>query len=277
MAFWTIFWYSGHHSCMKRSVAFVVCASLLLVGCSSLKAPPGALLKPPPRLVSPERLPVRSVVVDAGHGGHDPGAMHHGLKEKDLTLDIARRLRTQLRGHGLLVTMTRETDDFVALSRRPGVANRMAADLFVSVHINANRSRHVSGVEVYYPRESSVDAEAAFPPHVEPAEVALPTTTIRRVLWDLVLSRTRRDSARMALQICRAMRARLGVRCRWVRGARFVVLREARMPAVLVEVGYLSNRPEASRLASPAYRQTVAQAIAEGLLAYIRGLGLQHI
>ena len=262
---------------MTRAVALAVFSLLLTTGCASLKAPSGAFLHPPQPAASPELLPIRSVVIDAGHGGHDPGTTHHALEEKDLALDIARRLKTTLQTSGLSVTMTRESDHFVTLSRRPDIANRMAADLFVSVHINANRNQHVSGVEVYYPRESTVDAEAAFPPGMKPSEVSLPTTTITRILWDLVLSKTRRHSARMALHICRAMHSRLRVRCRWVRGARFVVLREARMPAVLVEVGYLSNRPEASRLASPPYRQAVAQAIAEGILAYIRGLGLQHV
>lgn len=231
----------------------------------------------PPSQVGQERRAVRTIIVDAGHGGHDPGTMHHGLREKDLNLDIARRLKTRLHASGLSVTLTRDSDDFIPLSRRPGVANRLGADLFVSVHVNANRNRHVAGVEVYYPRESVVDAETSFPPRIGPDEVAVPTTTVRRILWDLVLSRTRRQSARMGLQICRALRARLGARCRGVRGARFVVLKEARMPAVLVEVGYLSNRPEATRLASPEYRQAIAQAITEGILAYIRSLGLQHI
>ena len=203
--------------------------------------------------------------------------MHHGLREKDLTLDITRRLTAELRTHELSVTMTREADEFIALSRRSYVANRIPADVFVSVHINANRNRHLSGVEVYYPRESVVDAEASFPPYLAPQEVALPTTTIKRILWDVVLSRSRHQSARMALAICRALRNRLGVRCRGVKGARFVVLREARMPAVLVEVGYITNRPEASRLASPAYRQSIAQAIAEGLLTYMRDSDSQRL
>lgn len=211
-------------------------------------------------------------MVDAGHGGHDPGTTHHGLREKDLTLDIAHRLKGELEVRGFSVVMTRRHDDFVALSRRPGMANRLQADLFVSIHINANRSRHVSGIEVYYPRESVVDASASFPPGVEPDEVALPTTTVRQILWDLVLTRTRRHSSRIASSICRAMRNRLGVRCRGIRGARFVVLREAAMPAVLVEVGYVSNRQEASRLASSSYRHAAAQAIAEGIVAYLRTL-----
>jgi len=228
-------------------------------------------------LIGSVLAPIRTVVVDAGHGGHDPGAVYHGLREKHLALDIARRLQGELASVGLSVVMTRTRDEFIALSRRPSLANHIQADLFVSIHINANRNRQVSGVEVYYPRESVVQAAAPFPPHVEPTEVALPTFTVRQILWDLVLARSRRRSARMALHICRTMRSRLGVRCRGIRGARFVVLREARMPAVLVEVGYVSNQAEASRLASASYRQAAAEAIADGVLSYVRELGLQHI
>jgi len=199
------------------------------------------------------------------------------LREKDLALDIARRLNAELNDRGLSVVMTRDQDEFITLSRRPALANRLEADLFVSVHINANRNRHVWGIEVYYPRESIVDASAPFPPQIQPSEVALPTVTVKKILWDLVLVQSRRHSVRMASHICRSMRDRLGVRCRGVKGARFVVLREARMPAVLVEVGYVSNQREASRLASTNYRQAVAQAIADGVVAYIRELGLQHI
>ncbi|MBI3087541.1 MAG: N-acetylmuramoyl-L-alanine amidase, partial [Candidatus Omnitrophica bacterium] len=92
-------------------------------------------------------MPVRTIVVDAGHGGHDPGAAHHGLREKDLALDIARRLSAELQARGFSTVMTRDRDEFITLSRRPAIANRIPADVFVSVHINANRSRRVSGIE----------------------------------------------------------------------------------------------------------------------------------
>lgn len=257
-------------------IAVIAGLALLVTGCSSVKSP--SRIAPPALSLAaaPERRPVRAIVVDAGHGGHDPGTMHHGLKEKDMTLDISRRLRGQLQAAGFSVTMTRDSDDFIPLSRRPAVATRTGADLFVSVHVNANRNKHIAGVEVYYPRESVVDAEASFPPRIGPDDVALPTTTVRRILWDLVLSRTRRQSAKLGLQICRTMRARLGARCRGVRGARFVVLKASRVPSVLVEVGYLSNRPEATRLATPEYRQAIAQSITEGIVAYTRSLGYEH-
>ena len=220
--------------------------------------------------------PVRTVVIDAGHGGHDDGTAHFGLKEKYLALDIVRRLRTRLEGTGLSVVLTRDSDQFVELSQRPAVANRLGADLFVSVHINANRNRQVSGAEMYYPRVSVVSAGAAWPPEVSDQDIGVPSTAVKQLLWEMVLRRTRAQSRKLATSICRSVRQG-GVPCRTIKPARFVVLREAWMPAVLVEVGYVTNRAEADRLADPSYRQAAAEAIAEGIVAYIRELGAQHI
>jgi len=216
-------------------------------------------------------------VIDAGHGGQDQGTAHFGLKEKQIALDIAKRLRAELQDAGLSVVMTRETDQFIPLSGRPAIANQLDADLFVSVHINANRNRRVSGIEVYYPRESIVASSAEWPPAVRPTEVATPSWTIKQVLWDLVLGRTRSQSRRLASFILRAMRDDLQVSARGPKPARFVVLREAWMPAVLVEVGYVTNHIEAQRLASAEYRQATAQSIANGIVSYIREVGAQHI
>jgi len=248
----------------------------LLTGCAAVE-PVGMPLRPAPTYVGPGARPIQMIVLDAGHGGHDPGASHHGLREKDLNLDIVRRLRSALQAQGLSVTMTRDSDEFISLSRRPAVATRVNADLFISVHVNANNSRHISGIEVYYPRESQVNAQGSLPPRVHSSEVVTANPTIRQILWDLLLSRSRNDSRRLAMHICRAMRSKLRVRCRGVHGARFVVLREARMPAVLVEVGYVSNPEEAQRLGNPSYRQAAAEGIAQGIIAYVRQLGLQHI
>lgn len=247
-------------------------------GCASAPPPAARSFRSPPR---PDAVPlvgpIRTIVIDAGHGGHDPGTSHHGLKEKALALDIARRLRSALTGSGLSAVMTREGDQFIPLNTRPAIANRLRADLFVSVHINANRNRRVSGIEVYYPRVSVVSSSAQWPPWVLPVEVAIPSANVKQVLWDLALRRTRSQSRRLAVSICRSMRAALQVPCRGTKPARFVVLREAWMPAVLVEVGYVSNREEAGRLASAAYRQAAARAIADGIIAYVRELGAQHI
>ena len=249
--------------------------ALLLVvwGCATTPRHPSVPLQRPraPIGLTPTPGVSGTIVVDAGHGGKDPGTQHNGLREKDLNLDIVRRLRTELKARGLAAVLTRDRDEFIPLSQRPDVANRIAADLFVSVHINASRNRRVSGFEVYYPRESVVNgATAGLPPGVEPAEVAQPSASIRQILWDLFMRHSRRDSTRMASYICRSMRERVGARCRGIKGARFVVLREAQMPAVLVEVGYVTNRSDAARLASPSYRQAVAEAIADGVAAYLR-------
>ena len=254
---------------------FLLFSALTFGGCASVPSSVPATRSA--TLISPGLIPLQTVVVDPGHGGHDPGTSHHGLQEKTLTLDIARRLQAELKARGLDVRMTRDRDEFIVLGRRPGVANRLQADLFVSVHINANRNRRVSGIEVYYPRQSVVDASAErFPPKVQLEEVALPTQSIKQILWDVALSSSRRNSMRMAWHICRAMSARLDVPCRGVHGARFVVLREAWMPAVLVEVGFVSNRSEALRLASGAYRQAAAEAIADGIAAYARERALRQ-
>ena len=247
-------------------------------GCESAPVSGGPPLRSPSRSYPPPFAgPIETIVIDAGHGGHDPGTSHYGLKEKHLALDIARRLRAQLQSQGLRVVMTRETDQFIPLSGRPAIANRLCADLFVSVHVNANRNRQVSGIEVYYPRESLVASSAQWPPLVSPADIGIPSMTVKQILWDLVLSRTRSQSRRLASDICHSMRDGLQVRCRGVKAARFVVLREAWMPAVLVEVGYVTNRVEAQRLGDADYRQAAAQFLARGIVSYVRQLGAQHI
>ena len=247
-------------------------------GCASSPLLPPSALRSPPRLPLPSALgPINTIVIDAGHGGDDPGTSHYGLKEKYLTLDIARRLRNSLQDAGLRVVMTRETDQFIPLSRRPAIANHLRADLFLSVHINANHNRRISGVEVYYPRESVVSSSAQWPPWVSPSEIGIPSMTVKQVLWDLVLGRTRSQSRRLASSICHSMRDGLPSPCRVVKPARFVVLREAWMPAVLVEVGYVTNQTEAQQLGSADYRQAIALSIANGVVSYIRELGTQHI
>ena len=246
-------------------------------GCASAPLRSVAPLVSPPGHRVPLVGPINTIVLDAGHGGHDPGASHFGLKEKHLTLDIVKHLRVRLREEGLTVVMTRESDRFIPLSGRPNLANRLLANLFVSVHVNANSHRHISGVEVYFPRVSEIPPTAPWPPSVSLTEVGIPSMTVKQALWDLVLWRTRAQSRRLAASICQSMRRELRVACRGTRPARFVVLREAWMPAVLVEVGYMTNQAEAARLGTPAYRQAISQAIADGIVSYLGDAGAQHI
>lgn len=268
----------GEGVAIRAYLPLLVACCVSVSGCASTPSlRPVAPLVSPPRAGAPLVSPVNTIVLDAGHGGHDPGTSHFGLKEKHLALEIVKQLRSRLREAGLTVVMTRESDRFIPLSGRPNLANRLPADLFVSVHVNANPNRRVFGVEVYYPRVSEIPPTAPWPPSVSLTEVGIPSTTVKQVLWDLVLGRTRAQSRRLASSICHSMRRDLRVACRGIRPARFVVLREAWMPAVLVEVGYLTNQAEAARLGTSAYRQAIAHAIADGIASYIRGVGAQHI
>jgi len=248
----------------------VIAGLLLCAGCAGSSAmSPGAALHSP-AASSPIGGFLETVVLDAGHGGEDPGAAYSGLQEKSLNLDIAARLRDALHEAGFSAVMTRDNDRFIALSARAAIANRLDADVFISIHSNANRNRQVSGAEVYFPRVSEV-AAAGWPPHVSPADVSDDSGRVRHILWDLVLSRARTQSRALASAICDAMQQALQTGCQ-VKAARFVVLREAWMPAVLVEVGYVSNQQDAGRLGQAAYRQSAAEAIARGVAAYARAL-----
>ena len=181
--------------------------------------------------VAAEPVRFSTVVIDAGHGGKDGGSVRHGLIEKKLCLDVAKRVETGLKSSGLKTVMTRRTDTFVELDQRARIANRVASSVFVSIHFNASRRTSISGGEVYY-RSS-------------------------RGRW-------------MASAISRSIKSRVTGAMRGVFYADFKVLRETEMPAVLVECGYLSNKRESLRCADPAHRQKIADAIVSGLLA-VRG------
>ncbi len=215
--------------------------------------------------------PVRTVVVDAGHGGEDPGASYFGMQEKVFALDLARRLKAALELAGARVLMTREDDRLIALNDRAGVANHAIADAFVSIHLNANKRPWVSGIEVYHARESEVAANAQWPPHIDRRDIVYSATTIRQLAWDLVLRQGRVAGASLAAHVCGAMEQSMNASCAQ-KQARFVVLRESWVAAVLVEVGYLSNFNEAQKLGDAAYREQLAQAISSGVLSYLRSL-----
>jgi len=218
---------------------------------------------------------LRIIVVDAGHGGHDPGASGRmGLKEKTLTLDVARRLRDLLQQDGFRVILTRSDDRFIPLTGRPAIANRAGADLFISIHANASRSRTADGFEAYYLSEATDDnaraleaAENADLPK-EMGASAVPTQT-QAILWDLLYTEHRTESSELASHICRGMTgSSLLSRSRGVKSARFAVLKGARMPAVLVEVGFLTHPSEEAHMRRPEYRQRIADGIRRGVLAF---------
>ena len=218
-------------------------------------------------------LVARRILIDAGHGGHDPGTMGNGLKEKDLALDISRRVAKLLRQDDELeVKMTRDSDVFIPLEERTAIANTQEADLFVSIHINASRSSRPRGLETFYLNLATTpDAE-----EVAARENAVSTRRIAELqnLLEQVMNNSRIQESRemahavqnsMALGVLKSKRHK---RNRGVKTAPLYVLLGANMPAVLVEVGFISNSADAKELGSASHRQQVASSIAEGIRAY---------
>lgn len=217
-------------------------------------------------------LPIRNVIIDPGHGGKDPGAVgRSGLREKDVALDIAKRLKSILKTQGVNVTLTRESDEFVSLGQRAAVANRENADFFISIHTNASRSRWISGVEVFYLSEAidesqrSLSAAENYNLNLRENYSGKNTAAI---LWDLIYKENRRSSIDLAELICYSLSRDLAQRNRGNKPAQFYVLKGTNIPAVLIEVGFISNRKEEERLRERSYREKIAQAIAAGLTQY---------
>ncbi|HDL09943.1 MAG TPA: hypothetical protein ENG39_01640 [Candidatus Omnitrophica bacterium] len=218
---------------------------------------------------------IKKIVIDAGHGGKDPGAIGpSGLKEKDVTLSIARILRNKLQRVGYQVVMTRDSDKFISLWKRVYIANKENADLFISIHANSSRSRRACGFEVYYlapasDEESRALAAAENYP-LGMAEKIPDNTAVQATIWDLLYSENRKDSIQLANNIVRALNKEMGTRNRGVKSANFYVLRGAQMPAILIEVGFISNRYEESKLKTWAFKNKIADAIVEGIKNYER-------
>jgi len=221
---------------------------------------------------------IKTVVIDPGHGGKDPGAVsRYGTREKDIVLDVSKRLKKYLEANGLKVYLTRERDVFISLYKRPAFAKKKKADLFVSIHANAaagRRGRKASGFEVFYLSEATDDTARALAVaenaslKYEEAVVDDKGSYKDPTLCDLILSENRRESKELARYMARVSSDKLRMKDRGAKAARFAVLKGASMPAVLVEVGFLTNRSEESRLKQSAFRDKIAGAIAQSILVY---------
>ncbi len=219
-------------------------------------------------------LKTRKVVVDAGHGGKDTGAIGpHGVREKDLTLAIARRVAARLKALGFQVLMTRQSDVFVSLDERTRIANEARADLFVSIHCNAARRRKLEGVETWTLNVGS-DRYAARLAAFENAEADRSVSDLRLILADLATKANASDARDLAQSVqssmVRTLRSRVGrVRDHGVKQALFYVLLGTRMPSILVETGFISNPKEETRLRSAKFQEGTAEAIARGVKDYV--------
>ncbi|MDE2711229.1 MAG: N-acetylmuramoyl-L-alanine amidase [Acidobacteriota bacterium] len=221
---------------------------------------------------------VNRIVIDAGHGGKDPGTHAGSLREKDIALDIAERVRDDLTERGFEVIMTREKDVFIPLEQRAFIANSREADLFVSIHVNAARNRKARGLETFY-LNLATSADAAEVAARENASSGMVRMADVRKLVDQIVNHSRKEESRELATTMQAAMAKsiLGRENhplnRGVKTAGFHVLLGAQMPAVLVEVGFVSNREEARQLRSASHREKIASAIADGVNRYAETLG----
>ncbi len=239
-------------------------------------------LKPPGKkhysLAQQLGLKIHRIVVDPGHGGHDPGALGlYGLREKDITLKVSKYLAEELRRClSCEVILTRKKDLFVPLIKRSAIANLKKADLFVSIHVNASPNRRSRGIETYY-LSFTTDPEAMRVAALENAVSNQSLSDLQNLLKKILRNTKIEESRRLAREIQKHLVRKLSRRYRGVRNlgvkkAPFVVLVGTRMPAVLVEISFITNPTEARRLRSERYLREVARGIAEGIRAYVNGI-----
>ena len=213
------------------------------------------------------------IVVDAGHGGEDPGAVGpNGTKEKDINLDIVMELKKLLDSDdNYEVVLTRKDDTFLPLAERTNIANENNADLFISVHCNANVDRIAGGFEVYFLSEKATDSEAAATATLENSVIELegkPTkkrALLQDMLWSMMLNEYINDSSELAGFITSETPPRLKIQNRGVKQASFYVLRGSKMPAILVESAFISNYEEEAKLNTKGFKTAIADSIYEGI------------
>jgi N-acetylmuramoyl-L-alanine amidase len=228
-------------------------------------------------------LKLNRVVIDAGHGGHDDGTTgFNGLKEKDLVLDLAMRVGKLVQERlGSEVIYTRDTDEFITLERRPEIANERHADLFLSIHANFSSIRSVSGVETYYLSVASTKAAlevAARENAASQMSIADLEQLVQRITLNDKLKESMEFAGRMQLAISSGTGTG-GVRARnrGVRKAPFIVLIGAKMPAILAEVGFVSNAQDEAAMMTSEYRDRMADAICKGIESYSQTLSRFHL
>ncbi len=236
-------------------------------------APPAATSRGDYSLARQLGLGISRIVIDAGHGGHDPGAQANGVVEADLVLDIAQRVEKLLKKQpGIDVVLTRRDDTFIPLEERTAIANREGADLFLSIHANASRREAAQGVETYFLNfATNADAEAVAARENSGSQTSM--GKLPAIVQQIALHNKMRESRELAQivqsNMVRGMRAQnKGVVDLGVKQAPFVVLIGAQMPSVLAELSFVTNKPEASLLKKEAYRQRIAQSLADAVIKY---------
>ncbi|MCC8190918.1 MAG: N-acetylmuramoyl-L-alanine amidase [Planctomycetes bacterium] len=263
------------HGKLAWATALAVVTAIAFAGCRNEPRP---VCPPTMRpFVADASIPIwrpvvgRRVILDPGHGGKDEGAAHHGLREKDITLDLARRTAERLRAAGVTVVLTREEDVFLSLAERSAFANSRPGALFVSIHVNAvDNVPDAAGVETFILTSDHADADRI-------------ATAVDRFAGDPVFAgqspqtvveitrNSRAGGTALAAAVQRSLVERLGERDRGVKTANLAVLRETFLcPAILVEAGFLSHPATARRMREDEWRRRTAEAIGDGIIAFLR-------
>jgi N-acetylmuramoyl-L-alanine amidase len=212
-------------------------------------------------------------VIDAGHGGDENGAKGPGgALEKQITLSVARRLKAALEGRlGLRVILTRESDATVGLDERAAIANNNKADLFVSLHANAAPRTATSGAEVFYLSLDEYGDAAERVAHTDSDPLPVfggGTRDIELILWDMAQARYIKESAALAHTVEASLRQRVPMSARAIQQAPFRVLVGANMPAVLVEMGFITNAAQEKQLQSDEFQNLIVQALVESITRF---------
>ena len=231
----------------------------------------------PPVDIDPGAIPleIRKIIIDPGHGGTNTGTASDGLVEKELTLDIAQRVRDLLVRDGFEIAMTRESDAQVELQERVTFANDQKGDLFLSIHVNWISDRSVRGVETFY-LGATDDPELNALARKENFESGYSMADFKTLLEGIYVDAQQHHSRSLASAVHRSLYSSLltsnpNLRNRGVKTAPFVVLIGNQMPAILAEVACLSNAKDAELLAKPRYLQFIAEALAEGVRKFASG------
>ncbi len=253
----------------------------LVIDVYSPETDPGSEQKQENKNISEEKnvRKVKTIVIDPGHGGEDPGAVGPGgLKEKDIVLYVGKKLGEIIeKEHGMEVIYTRDRDVFVPLNERTEIANSRKADLFISIHTNANEKRSVRGIETYFlnwTNDGEAVRVAARENRISVQKQQKIQGGLQMILQDLARSNKREESMRLAHSVQNALVNDLKKDYReiedlGVKYALFYVLVGAEMPSILAEISFISNREEEKMLSSDSYRNKIAEAMARGIDAYI--------
>ncbi len=213
------------------------------------------------------------IVLDPGHGGKDPGAIGRssGLKEKDVTLKVTKLVATLLNKEvGMKAYSTRNTDEYLSLDRRTEIANQVGGDMFVSIHVNSGYRRRAKGVETFFNSRYSYGEGAEEVAAIENSPLGSENVSdaAKLIIWDLIQDEYRSESNDLAHIVQKEMVQATAREDRGVKSAGFYVLRGAKMPAILVEIGFLSNASEERMLREEDFREKIALGIFRGLKRY---------